>query len=117
MPAKARASALDNPRFRTVLLVIAGVPIALTYLWQALIQPIFFSGYLGDFQESYLRAASRVAGGLDPYDLCATMGCAEPTGPQYVMPPVLAWLLPLFGVVVSHLFTFGADLFVTVPLP
>jgi len=108
IPAKGHASALDNRRFRTVLLVIAGVPIALTYLWQALIQPIFFSGYLGDFQESYLRAASRVASGLDPYDLCATMGCSEPTGPQYVMPPVLAWLLqPLVGVD-SHLITLGA---------
>ena len=90
------------------MLVIAGVPITLTYLWQAVIQPVFLSGYLGDFQESYLRAASRVAGGLDPYDLCTTMGCSEPTGPQYVMPPVLAWMLqPLVGVD-SHLITVGA---------
>jgi len=93
-----------------VLLVIAGVPIALTYLWQALIQPIFLGGYLGDFQESYLRASSRIAAGLDPYDLCATMGCSEPTGPQYVMPPVLAWLLqPLIGVD-AHVITVGAVL-------
>jgi glycosyl transferase family 87 len=106
----ARRSALDSRRFRTVLLVIAGVPIALTYLWQALIQPIILGGYLGDFQESYLRAASRIAAGLDPYDLCATMGCSEPTGPQYVMPPVLAWLLqPLVGVD-SHVITVGAVL-------
>ena len=94
-----RRSALDNRRFRTVLLAIAGIPILATYLWQALIQPIFFGGYLGDFQESYMRAAGRLASGLDPYDLCATIGCLEPTGPQYVMPPVLAWMLqPLVGV-------------------
>lgn len=105
-----RRSALDNRRFRTVLLAIAGIPIVATYLWQALIQPIFFGGYLGDFQESYMRAAARIAGGQDPYDLCATLGCLEPTGPQYVMPPVLAWLLqPLVGVD-AHVITVGAVL-------
>ena len=92
-------AALQNRRFRTILLTLAGVPIALTYMWQALIQPILLGGYLGDFQESYLRAAARIASGRDPYDLCSTMGCLEPTGPQYVMPPVLAWMLqPLAGV-------------------
>ena len=105
---RTRRSALDNRRFRTVLLAIAGIPIVATYLWQALIQPIFLGGYLGDFQESYMRAATRIANGQDPYDLCATIGCLEPTGPQYVMPPVLAWLLqPLVGVD-AHLITVGA---------
>jgi len=105
---RTRRSALDNRRFRTVLLAIAGIPIVATYLWQALIQPIFLGGYLGDFQESYMRAATRIATGQDPYDLCATIGCLEPTGPQYVMPPVLAWLLqPLVGVD-AHLITVGA---------
>src|SRR5437868_15282253 len=107
---RTRRSALDNRRFRTVLLAVAGVPIVATYLWQAVIQPIFFGGYLGDFQESYMRAAMRIAAGQDPYDLCATMGCLEPTGPQYVMPPVLAWLLqPLVGVD-SRLITIGTVL-------
>ena len=105
---RTRRSALDNRRFRTVLLAIAGIPIVATYLWQALIQPIFLGGYLGDFQESYMRAATRIANGQDPYDLCATIGCLEPTGPQYVMPPMLAWLLqPLVGVD-AHLITVGA---------
>jgi hypothetical protein len=94
-----RPSPMQNRRFRSLRLAIAGIPIAGTYLWQALLQPIFFGGYLGDFQESYLRAAGRLAAGQDPYDLCATMGCLEPTGPQYVMPLPLAWLLqPLVGV-------------------
>jgi glycosyl transferase family 87 len=93
-----------------VLLALSGVPIVGLYLWQALVQPIFLGGYLGDFQESYLRAASRIASGQDPYDLCATMGCLEPTGPQYVMPPVLAWMLqPLVGVD-GHVITVGAVL-------
>ena len=105
-----RITALENRRFRTILLVGSGVPITATYLWQALIQPIFLGGYLGDFQESYLRAAMRIALGQDPYDLCATMGCLEPTGPQYVMPPLLAWVLrPLVGVD-SHVITVGAVL-------
>ena len=105
-----RRSALDNRRFRTVLLAVAGIPILATYLWQALIQPIFFGGYLGDFQESYMHAAMRIAAGQNPYDLCATTGCLEPTGPQYVMPPVLAWVLqPLVGVD-AHLITVGAVL-------
>lgn len=103
-----RRSAFDNRSFRSLLLVVAGLPIAAMYLWQAVVQPIFFGGYLGDFQESYMRAAGRVAHGLDPYDLCATMGCLEPTGPQYVMPPVLAWMLqPLVGVD-RHVITVGA---------
>ena len=105
-----RLAALENRRFRTVLLAVAGVPIVLLYAWQAIVLPIFFAGYLGDFQESYMRAAGRIAAGLDPYDLCATMGCSEPTGPQYVMPPVLAWMLqPLAGVSPSAI-TVGAIL-------
>jgi hypothetical protein len=102
--------ALANRRFRWVLLAFAGVPVAAVYVWQALVLPVFFGGYLGDFEESYLRAASRIASGQDPYDLCATMGCLEPTGPQYVMPPVLAWMLqPLVGVD-AHAITVGTIL-------
>ena len=103
-------AALRNRHFRTLLLAISGVPIVALYLWQAVVQPIFLGGYLGDFQESYLRAAVRIASGQDPYDLCSTMGCLEPTGPQYVMPPVLAWMLqPLVGVD-GHVITVGAVL-------
>jgi hypothetical protein len=115
-PASRRRPALSNRRFRTLLLAVAGIPITATYLWQAVIQPIFFGGYLGDFQESYMRAAGRVASGLDPYDLCATMGCSEPTGPQYVMPPLLAWMLqPLVGVD-SRAITVGAVIVLNVSL-
>jgi len=74
-------------------------------LWQNLVQPLVFGTYLGDFQESYMRAAARLAGGEDPYDLCQTMGCLEPTGPQYVMPLPLAWLLQPVIAVDSHLIT------------
>ena len=105
-----RRSALDNRAFRTILLLLGGVPIVALYAWQALIQPLAFGAYLGDFQESYMRAARRLAENLDPYDLCRTASCLEPTGPQYVMPPPLAWLLqPLIGVD-SHAITVGAVL-------
>jgi hypothetical protein len=38
------------------------------------------------------------------------MGCLEPTGPQYVMPPPLAWLLQPLISVDSHVITVGAIL-------
>ena len=89
----------SNRRFRDVLVVWIALPVALFYLWGGVLQPLLFGTYQGDFQESYMRAAGRIAAGLDPYDLCQTAGCLEPTGPQYVMPPLLAWLLqPLVGV-------------------
>jgi hypothetical protein len=94
-----RLPALANRRFRGLLLIWAGIPILLLYLLQAVVQPLAFGAYLGDFQESYMRAAGRLAAGRDPYDLCQTMGCLEPTGPQYVTPLPLAWLLqPVVGV-------------------
>jgi len=111
-----RRSAFDNRSFRTLLLVGAGAPIAIQYLWQALIQPLAFGAYLGDFQESYMHAARQLAGGHDPYDLCRTAGCLEPTGPQYVMPPPLAWMLqPLIGVD-SRAITIGAILLLNASL-
>jgi hypothetical protein len=105
-----RPAALDNRGFRTVLLALAGLPIGALYLWEALIQPLAFGAYLGDFQESYMRAARRLAEGNDPYDLCRTMGCLEPTGPQYVTPPPLAWMLQPLVNVDSHVITVGAIL-------
>ena len=91
-----------------MLLAIAGLPIAALYIWQNVILPIVVSGYLGDFTASYMRAAARLAAGQDPYDLCQTMGCLEPTGPQYVTPPPLAWMLqPAVGLD-SHLVVIGA---------
>jgi arabinofuranan 3-O-arabinosyltransferase len=111
-----RRTALDNRSFRTLLLVVAGVPVAAQYLWQALIQPLALGAYLGDFQESYMLAARTLARGGDPYDFCRTAGCLEPTGPQYVMPPPLAWLLqPLIGVD-SRLITVGAILLLNASL-
>ena len=111
-----RVTALDNRSFRTLLLVVSGVPIGGLYLWQALVQPLAFGAYLGDFQESYMRAARRLTANLDPYDLCRTVGCLEPTGPQYVMPPPLAWILQPLVPVNSHAITIGAILLLNASL-
>ena len=99
-PAGIRPKALADRRFRTLLLVWAGLPIGVLYVWRGLVQPLMFGTYLGDFQESYLIAARRLAAGLDPYPVSVTVlgGAGE-----YVMPPLMAWLLqPVVGID-SHL--------------
>jgi hypothetical protein len=103
-------AALDNRGFRSLLLVLTGVPIGIVYLWQALIQPLVFDAYLGDFQENYMRAARRLAENRDPYDLCQNTACMTLTGPEYVMPPPLAWLLQPALRVDSHLVTIAVIL-------
>jgi Glycosyltransferase family 87 len=109
-------SPLENRQFRSLLLAIAGIPILLLYIWQSIVVPIAFGGYLGDFKESYLRAAAQLVAGRDPYDLCQTLGCLEPTGQQYVTPPPVAWLLqPLVGID-SHLVAAGTVVFLNASL-
>jgi hypothetical protein len=102
-----RHSPLEDRRFRSLLLVIAGVPITLLYLWRTLLQPAL-SGFLPlDFSANYMAAAARIAEGRDPYDLCVIQGCATQSqtftplplaGAQYVTPLPVAWMLqPLVG--------------------
>jgi Glycosyltransferase family 87 len=111
-----RPSPIENRRFRWLLLAVAGIPILLLYIWQSIVVPIALGGYLGDFKESYLRAAAQLVARRDPYDLCQTLGCLEPTGPQYVTPPPVAWLLqPLVGLD-SHLVAAGTVLFLNASL-
>lgn len=106
--AVARRSPLDNRRFRTALLLIAGIPIAGVYVWRTLVLPALTGALPADFSANYMAAAARIAAGRDPYDLCVIQGCA-PTpgaftplplaGAQYVTPPPVAWMLqPLVGV-------------------
>jgi len=107
---------MANPRFRGLLVAGAGIPILALYIWQAVIQPLRFSGYFGDFQESYMRAAARLASGQDPFDLCQTVGCLEPTGPQYVTPLPLAWLLQPAVHVDSQVLSIGVVLLLNASL-
>lgn len=98
---------LEHRRFRAFLLAMAAIPVSLLYLWVAVLQPIVFGTLIGDFTESYLPAARRLAAGQDPYLLCGTLGCLEPTGPQYVMPPLLAWLLQPAASLNGHVLAAG----------
>jgi hypothetical protein len=110
-----RRSPLDNRRFRSLLLALAGIPILLLYVWQSVIVPIAFGGYLGDLKESYLRGAAQLAAGRDPYDLCHGL-CLDPSGQGYVTPPPVAWLLqPVVGLD-SHLVAVGTVLFLNASL-
>ncbi len=98
---------MENRRFRSLLLVIAGVPIALLYLWRTLVQPALTGALPPDFSANYMAAAARIAAGRDPYDLCLIQGCATQAqtftplplaGAQYVTPLPVAWMLqPLVG--------------------
>jgi hypothetical protein len=98
---------MENRRFRSLLLVIAGVPIALLYLWRTLVQPALTGTLPLDFSANYMAAAARIAAGRDPYDLCLIQGCATQAqtftplplaGAQYVTPLPVAWMLqPLVG--------------------
>jgi hypothetical protein len=102
-----RKWALDDRRFRSLLLVIAGVPIAAIYAWRTLVLPVITGAVPLDFNANYMAAAAKIAAGKDPYDLCAIQGCAHQAGTftplplagaQYVTPPPVAWMLqPLVG--------------------
>jgi hypothetical protein len=102
-----RRSPLDDRRFRSLLLVIAAVPISAIYLWRTLVLPILSGSLPADFSANYMAAAAKIAAGKDPYDLCVIQGCAQHAGTftplplagaQYVTPPPVAWMLqPLVG--------------------
>ena len=106
----ARRSALDNPRFRGVLLIVAAVPISVLYLWRTVVLPLAGGSLPGDFKENYLAAAAKIAAGRDPYNECSVgvgHGCVNNpgfvplplAGAQYVTPPPVAWMLqPLLHV-------------------
>ncbi len=98
-----RRSPLDDARFRGVLLVAAAIPIALLYVWRTVVQPLLIGVLPGDFSENYLPAATRIAAGRDPYDVCALVSCGGSPAPgfvplplagsQYITPPLLAWMM------------------------
>ena len=97
----ARPNPLANSRFRAALLIGAGVPIAALYLWRTVAQPLLLGTVPGDFGENYLAAATRIAAGQDPYDVCAITTCPGAAahafsplplaGAQYVTPLPVAW--------------------------
>ena len=100
-----RRTPLDDRGFRSLLLVVAAVPIAALYLWRTLILPVLSGALPVDFSANYMAAAAKIASGRDPFDLCLVQGCTQQTfaplpvaGVQYVTPLPVAWMLqPLVG--------------------
>jgi hypothetical protein len=99
----ASRSPLDDARFRGWLLAGAGIPIAILYVWRTAVQPLLVGMLPGDFRENYMPAATKIAAGQDPYNLCEIIACGGAPPPHYVplplagynyiTPPPLAWLL------------------------
>lgn len=86
-------AALRNERFRGWLLLAVAVPTIALYSWRALVESLTGSGMLEDFTRSYLVAAARLSGGQDPYEPATVAASIIPSGPFYVQPPLMAWLL------------------------
>ena len=78
-----------------MLLAIAGVPIGVSYLWNAFLQPLLNPNLVPtDFHEAYLTAAAAIAAGQDPYGPCHNAACFQQlTNSASVYPPLLGWLL------------------------
>ena len=94
------SSALANRRFRTVILVLAGVPIGVAYAWYGVVWPLVWN-QVSDFRQVYLEGARVIAGGGDPYQ-CSTGFCSGHTqgwlgAAGAVYPPFALWLMQPFA--------------------
>jgi hypothetical protein len=89
-------SALANRRFRTIILGLAGVPIAIAYAWYGIVWPLVWN-QVSDFRQVYLEGARVIAAGGDPYQ-CTTGFCSGHTqgwlgAAGAVYPPFALWLM------------------------
>lgn len=89
---------LTNRRFRSLLLVIAGVPLVAAYAWQSFLRPLLFPGAdTPDLVYVYLYSAGKLASGLDPYSTCLSKVCwTDLTSAGSPYPPVVSWLFVPF---------------------
>ena len=98
-PAQPWGAALANRRFRTVLLVLAGVPILAAYAWYGLVWPLF-SNQPDDFRQVYLEGARVIAAGGDPYQCGSGFCSGHATGwlglAGAVYPPFTLWVMQPF---------------------
>jgi Glycosyltransferase family 87 len=90
--------ALANRRFRSLLLVIAGVPIGVAYAWYGLLWPMTWQS--SDFSEWYLQGARIIAAGKDPY-ICSPGYCTGQTQEWLgaggaIYPPFALWIVQPF---------------------
>ncbi|MGH7904829.1 MAG: glycosyltransferase family 87 protein, partial [Candidatus Dormibacteraceae bacterium] len=107
-----RRSALANPRFQTLLLVVAGLPLALEYGIHGLLQPLLGAGLPGDLRV-YLLGARDLAAGHPYVSYYGGGGWPDPgLRGGYSYPPLLAWALqPL-----AHVQTAGIEAAATILL-
>lgn len=92
--------AMANRRFRSALLILAGVPIGLAYIWNGFVSP-FVRNESNDFRQVYLEGARVIAAGGDPYQ-CSTGFCSGHTqgwlgAAGAVYPPFPLWMMQPFG--------------------
>ena len=92
--------AMANRRFRSALLIVAGVPIGLAYFWNGFVSP-FVRNESNDFRQVYLDGARVIATGGDPYQ-CTTGFCSGHTqgwlgAAGAVYPPFPLWMMQPFG--------------------
>jgi hypothetical protein len=89
-------SALANRRFRTVLLVLAGVPIGIAYAWYGVVFPLIWN-QVSDFRQWYYEGARVIAAGGDPYR-CTGSFCTGQTqqwlgAAGSIYPPFALWVV------------------------
>jgi hypothetical protein len=84
--------ALAGRRFRWLVLGLAGVPIALAYLWYGFAKPLISDGPT-DFTREYLVGGRVILNGHDPYQCGMTAGLCDGL-PHYLLfyPPFTYWL-------------------------
>src|SRR5260370_40487893 len=92
--------AMANRGFRSALLILAGVPIGLAYIWNGFVSP-FVRNESNDFRQVYLEGARVIAAGGDPYQ-CSTGFCSGHTqgwlgAAGAVYPPFPLWMMQPFG--------------------
>lgn len=93
-------SALANRQFRTIILALAGLPIALAYAWYGIVWPLVWN-QVSDFRQVYLEGARVIAAGGDPYQ-CSSGFCSGHTqgwlgAAGAVYPPFALWLIQPFA--------------------
>lgn len=87
--------ALGNPRFRSLLLAVAGVPVV-AQSWYLSLQDTLSDTAGGGWRDFwvYLKAAAAIRGGGDPYALFLNSPDGDPTrAGRYIYPPLWAWVL------------------------
>jgi hypothetical protein len=100
-------AALDNVRFRWLLLVLTGGAVIPAFAVMMIIVPLLHQGLPGDLAV-YVKAARLIHDGADPYASWLSSSSLDPTRRSgYIYPPFLAWLLAPFSALPAGLVLTG----------